>query len=61
MSQKARFQVMLELEQLEAMRAIGDRTGAPIARQIRMALSRWLAQQAEQKTDRKRAGTRKRL
>ena len=60
MSPKTRFQVMLEPEQLETMRAIETRTGAPVARQIRMALDRWLADQVDAKTERKRAGTRKR-
>ena len=42
MSPKTRFQVMLDPPQLEAMRVIEQRTGAPVARQIRMAVDRWL-------------------
>jgi hypothetical protein len=59
MSPKQRFQILLEPEQLQALRAIEERTGAPVARQIRMAIDRWLGERGE-KTDRKRATTRKR-
>jgi hypothetical protein len=59
MSPKTRFQVMLDPPQLAAMRAIEQRTGAPVARQIRMAVTRWLEEQGV-KPERKRASTRKR-
>jgi hypothetical protein len=56
---KQRFQILLEPDQLEALRRIEERTGAPVARQIRMAVDRWLSERGE-KTERKRASTRKR-
>jgi hypothetical protein len=59
MSPKQRFQILLDPEQLDALRRIEQRTGAPIARQIRIAVDRWLEEQGE-RTDRKRAPTRKR-
>ena len=59
MSPKQRFQILLEPEQLEALRRIETRTGAPVGRQIRMAVDRWLGTQGE-KAERKRASTRKR-
>jgi hypothetical protein len=46
-SPKQRFQILLEPEQLEALRAIEARTGAPVARQIRMAVDRWLRGQGD--------------
>lgn len=42
MSPKQRFQVVLEPEQLEALRAIQDRVGAPISTQIRKAIDIYL-------------------
>ena len=59
MSPKTRFQVMLEPAQLKALREIEDRTGAPVARQIRRAIDAWLRTEGG-KADRKRAVTRKR-
>ena len=59
MSPKQRFQILLEPEQLAALRRIEQETGAPIARQIRMAVQRWLGEKGE-KTGRKRTVTRKR-
>lgn len=45
MSPKERFQVMLEPEQIAALRSIEDRTGAPLAVQIRRAVDAWLKMQ----------------
>jgi hypothetical protein len=59
MSPKTRFQILLEPEQLAALRRIQDRTLAPVASQIRKAVENWIAAQGE-KTKRKRAATRKR-
>ena len=59
MTPKQRFQILLEPEQLEALRRIENRTGAPVGRQIRMAVERWLGEQGE-KAERKRAIPRKR-
>jgi hypothetical protein len=56
MSPKQRFQLMLEPEQLDALRKIERETGAPVAEQIRRAIDRWLGT----KSERKRAGTRRR-
>ena len=59
MSPKTRFQILLEPEQLAALRRIQDRTSAPVASQIRKAVEEWIAKQGE-KPARKRASTRKR-
>lgn len=59
MSPKQRFQILLEPEQLAALRAIEDRTGAPVARQVRMAVEMWLKSQSV-KTERKQVAARKR-
>jgi hypothetical protein len=59
MSPKTRFQVMLEPDQLAAMRRIEEETGAPIGEQIRRAVNEWLKARGD-KTERKRASTRKR-
>jgi hypothetical protein len=44
---KLRFQVFLERYQLEALRRIETRTGAPLAAQIRRAVDTYLAAQGE--------------
>jgi Ribbon-helix-helix domain len=59
LSPKTRFQILLEPEQLAALRRIQERTSAPVASQIRKAVEKWIAEHGE-KTDRKRASTRKR-
>jgi hypothetical protein len=58
MSPKQRFQVLLEPEQLSALREIELRTGASIGEQIRRAIDQRLGNQ--KKAERKRAVTRKR-
>jgi hypothetical protein len=45
MANKQRFQVFLDMKQLTAMRRIEDKTGAPVAAQIRLAVDAWLAKQ----------------
>lgn len=59
MSPKARFQILLEAEQLAALKRIQERTDAPLAAQIRRAVDMWIEEQGE-KTERKRAVTRRR-
>ena len=59
MSLKTRFQILLEPEQMSALKRIQERTGAPLAAQIRRAVDMWIADQGE-KAERKRAVTRKR-
>jgi hypothetical protein len=59
MSPKTRFQILLEPEQLAALRRIQARTAAPVASQIRQAVEKWIAEHGEQ-TDRKRVSPRKR-
>jgi hypothetical protein len=64
MSPKQSFQILLEPEQLAALRRIEKKTGAPVARQIRMVVERWLGEQGENdvevvKPERKPAATRK--
>ena len=61
MSPKTRFQVMLEPDQLDKLRRIEQEQDVPVARQIRRAIDRWLEEQGDKsKSERKRAGTRKR-
>jgi hypothetical protein len=59
MSPKTRFQILLEPEQLEALRRIQKRTAAPVASQVRMAVDKWIAEQGD-KSERKRPASRKR-
>jgi hypothetical protein len=59
MSPKTRFQILLEPEQLAALRRIQERTAAPVASQIRRAVEKWIAEQGEM-TERKRPASRKR-
>jgi predicted DNA-binding protein len=62
MSPKTFAGFRLEPEMLEGLRAIKERTGIPIAEQVRRAVLRWLEEQGavEKKAERKRAATRKR-
>jgi ribbon-helix-helix protein len=60
MSPKQRFPVMLEPEQVAALREIEARTGARISEQIRRAIDDWLAKQGNEETGRRRAQTRRR-
>jgi hypothetical protein len=59
LSPKTRFQILLEPEQLAALKRIQERTAAPVASQIRRAVEKWIAEQGE-KTERKRPVSRKR-
>ena len=45
MSPKQRFPVMLEPQQVALMKAIEQKTGAPVAEQIRRAVNAYLEQQ----------------
>ena len=54
MSPKTRFQILLEPEQLAALRRIQERTSAPVAAQIRKAVEKWIADNGD-KTERKRS------
>jgi hypothetical protein len=56
---RTRFQILLESEQLAALRRIQERTTAPVASQIRRAVENWVAEQGE-KTERKRPASRAR-
>jgi hypothetical protein len=58
MSPKTRFQILLEPEQLAALRRIQERTGAPVATQIRRAVQKWIAEQGDRAASR-RAQTRR--
>jgi hypothetical protein len=62
MSPKTFAGFRLEPEMLEGLRAIKERTGIPIAEQVRRAVLRWLEEQkaVEGKADRKRVGAHKR-
>lgn len=46
MSPKQRFQIMIEPEQLAALKAIEARNGATVAAQIRLAVDAYLQQQS---------------
>jgi len=60
MSPKTRFQILLEPEQLEALRRIQQRTAAPVASQIRAAVEKWITdQEGDKKTARRRSSTRR--
>ena len=59
MSPKTRFQVMLEPEQLTALRHREEETGAAIGEQIRRAIDKWLSEK-DGKSDRRRVVARKR-
>ena len=59
LSPKTRFQILLEPERL-ALGRIQERTAAPVASQIRRAVEKWIAEQGDEKPERKRASTRKR-
>src|ERR1700674_3013764 len=59
MSPKTRFQILLEPEQLAALRRIQKETAAPVASQIRQAVGKWIAEH-DDKTERKRGVARKR-
>jgi hypothetical protein len=60
MSPKTRIQILLEPEQLEALRRIQARTDAPVSAQVRRAVEDWIARNGELKTERKRATPRRR-
>jgi hypothetical protein len=60
MSPKTRFQILLEPEQLEALRRIQDRTGAAVAAQIRRAVEGWIDKHGERKKEHSRSRLRKR-
>jgi hypothetical protein len=60
MSPKTRFQIMLEPEQLDALRAKQEETGVTVGEQIRRAINAALPAAVAKKAERKRAGTRKR-
>lgn len=50
----------LDPELIEGLQAVKDRTGAPIAEQVRRAIVAWLQANDVIKTDRKRVSGRKR-
>jgi predicted DNA-binding protein len=45
MSPKHRFMLSIEPDQLAALKAIQERTGAPVAEQIRRAIDKYLEQE----------------
>jgi len=60
MSPLQRFQVLLKPEQIDALRAIEQRTGTSMGSLVRLALDEWLRKQDSGKADRRRAATRRR-
>ena len=60
-SEKKQTAFRLEPDILEGLHAIKDRDGVPISEQVRRALREWIDTKAVRgKTERQRAGTRKR-
>jgi hypothetical protein len=53
MPRKQRFPVMLDPEQLAALRAIQERTGARVSEQIRRAVAKWIMEQGATRTTKK--------
>lgn len=60
MSPLQRFQVLLKPEQLEALRAVEQRTGTSMGALVRLAVDEWLQKSGDKKAERKRPGSRKR-
>jgi Arc/MetJ-type ribon-helix-helix transcriptional regulator len=50
----------LEENIVEGLRLVKERDGIPVSEQVRRALRAWLEERGVQKTERKRAATRKR-
>ena len=62
MSPKESTALRIDVDLLEAMRAVKDREGIPVTTQIEMAVREWLKSRGVvvNKAERKRASTRKR-
>jgi hypothetical protein len=58
-SPRTRLQILLEPEQVTALKRIQERTGAPLAVQIRRAVDWWIAKEGD-KSERKRVVARRR-
>ena len=60
MMPRKRYSFWIEDEQAEGLKAVKERDGVLESEQIRRAINGWLEQRGVKKTERKRAGTRKR-
>jgi hypothetical protein len=59
-SSKAQTAFRIDPDILDGLREVKERDGVPISEQVRRALTAWLESKGVNKTDRKRASTRKR-
>jgi hypothetical protein len=57
---RTRYNFFIDDEQREGLKAIKEARGIPESEQIRRAIDEWLKREGVTKTERKRAGTRKR-
>ncbi len=60
MAPRSRYTFFIDDEQRSALRAIKERDGIPESEQIRRAIAEWVRARGADKTERKRAATRKR-
>ena len=60
MTLRKRYSFWIDDEQAEGLKTVKERDGVPESEQIRRAINDWLEKKSVRKTDRKRAGTRKR-
>jgi hypothetical protein len=59
-STKKQTAFRIDPEILDGLQAVKERDGIPVSEQVRRALRTWLEEKGVQKTERKRAATRKR-
>jgi len=60
MTPRRKYSFWIDDDQAEGLKAIKERDGVLESEQIRRAIDDWLAKKGVKKTERKRAGTRKR-
>lgn len=60
MTPRKRYSFWIDEEQSDGLKEVKERDGVLESEQIRRAINHWLEKKGVRKTDRKRAGTRKR-
>jgi hypothetical protein len=60
MTPRRKYSFWIDDEQVHGLRSVKERDGVLESEQIRRAINDWLEKKGVMKTDRKRAGTRKR-